>query len=80
VRDHHDLTQAVLQKMTECPRCKAKLRQTTERTIRCDTCGFRIRTSSWHEDLYSDLVLLGIMLLGIGFIVGSEWMRFLLTR
>ena len=67
MKKYMELTKEVLEKLDECPRCKAKLEQRDRRAIECEVCGLRIRLSSWKADIVITCVIISF---GLGILLG----------
>jgi ribosomal protein S27AE len=83
MRNHHDLTQKIRDKVDACPQCGGKLKQKNERRITCEQCGFTLSTYSWHEEIYLDLGLVALIASGLALVIGLElgkWLQRLVTK
>jgi predicted RNA-binding Zn-ribbon protein involved in translation (DUF1610 family) len=77
MKNMHDLTQIVYEKVDECPNCHAKLEQKGRLRIECPTCGFIIKTDT-KSDLYLTYAFMGGMIaLIIGLFIGISWTNWL---
>ena len=80
MKNMHDLTQTVYEKVDECPNCHAKLEQKGRAKIECPTCGFIITTDTKTE-IYTNYAMIGVAFaLLIGLIIGISWANWLNTQ
>jgi uncharacterized protein (DUF983 family) len=72
-----EITTGLMDLIDECPRCHEKLTHQYGSKIKCQTCGFVIRTGSVLDDYFMYAVVAGMILLVIGLIAGIAWQSYL---
>jgi ribosomal protein S27AE len=83
MRNHHDLTQKIRDKVDACPQCGGKLKQKNERRITCEQCGFTMETYSLLEQIYLYLGLVALVASGLALVIGfalGKWVQWLVTK